>query len=211
MPRVKTNNLFNKNHIIVTKTENINVSEPYAELTYGGKSDTVYYFDTRARRKPRYERRRFESPLGFYYWKDVIVEPGGNKPSHTKSFFTNEVYLCFKTYKYKITYVHTNEGNSIGPELRPWEIIDGSMNDHFVTDLLNLLERLFQEARDSKLQVKRYDTHEHKYKIDRMTIGELRNKVFTDIFGSPKGIRYQTNEEKILSHGFDLKTSFRKV
>ena len=44
-----------------------------------------------------------------------------------------------------------------------------------------------------------------------MTIGELRNKVFTDIFGSPKGIRYQTNEEKILSHGFDLKTSFRKV
>jgi len=117
MPRIKTNNLFNKNHITVTKTENINISEPYAELTYGGKLDTVYYFDTRAR-KPRYERRRFESPLGFYYWKNVMVDSGGNKPSHTKSFYTNEVYLCFRTYKYRITYVHTNGENRIGPDLR---------------------------------------------------------------------------------------------
>ena len=38
-----------------------------------------------------------------------------------------------------------------------------------------------------------------------------KREIFTDLFGYPEGPKYQTNEEKILSHGFDLKTSFRTM
>jgi hypothetical protein len=40
---------------------------------------------------------------------------------------------------------------------------------------------------------------------------EVKKEIFTDLFGYPDGPKYQTNEEKILAHGFDLKTSFRKM
>ena len=45
-------------------------------------------------------------------------------------------------------------------------------------------------------------------------VGDLTNvkkEIFTDLFGYPDGPKYQTNDEKILAHGFDLKTSFRKM
>ena len=35
-------------------------------------------------------------------------------------------------------------------------------------------------------------------------------QLYIDLFGNIKGPVYQTNDEKILSHGFDLVTSFRK-
>lgn len=35
--------------------------------------------------------------------------------------------------------------------------------------------------------------------------------LYRDLFGNEKGIRFQTDSEKIISHGFDLKTSFRKM
>ena len=34
--------------------------------------------------------------------------------------------------------------------------------------------------------------------------------IYTDLFGDKNGIRFQTDSEKIMSHGFDLKYSFRK-
>ena len=42
------------------------------------------------------------------------------------------------------------------------------------------------------------------------TINMNFNRVFKELFGNVNGPRFQTNEEKILAHGFDLKTSFRK-
>ena len=53
-----------------------------------------------------------------------------------------------------------------------------------------------------------------KYKNDNIFAGKLksvRSSIFTDLFGYPDGPKYQTNDEKILAAGFDLKTSFRKV
>jgi hypothetical protein len=90
--------------------------------------------------------------------------------------------------------------------------------------LINDLETIISDAttkdrvdKDRLNPVKRWDDSYYcKYEglettrfVGDMT--EVKKEIFTDLFGYPDGPKYQTNEEKILAHGFDLKTSFRKM
>jgi hypothetical protein len=83
----------------------------------------------------------------------------------------------------------------LGYETRPWEIVPGdkSFSDHFIEDLKREVDRIFEMAEENKIE-----------------IGDRKRKVYRDLFGFPEGPKHMTDQEKILSHGFDLKESFRK-
>lgn len=134
------------------------------------------------------------SPLGFYYYKDI---------SHikTKTVCEEEGIRCkhiigINSGYYEITYLTKLNNTSIGHETRPWDLIGNGIEDHLVKDLERLLSNLIVSLED------------YGYKKDYLK--EFKNTLFIDLFGSVDGIKTQTNEGKILSHGFDLKTSFRK-
>jgi hypothetical protein len=44
----------------------------------------------------------------------------------------------------------------------------------------------------------------------REQIQHIKNEVYEYLYGNKNGLRVMTDEQKILAHGFDLKTSFRK-
>jgi len=67
------------------------------------------------------------------------------------------------------------------------------MDDHFVTDLIALLNKIYSLAEDEKVDM-----------------SKIRKVSFTELFGYPDGPKFQTDAEKILSHGFDPVESFRK-
>ena len=74
-----------------------------------------------------------------------------------------------------------------------------------ITSLMNEINKLLDIISENKLQYNPYKEDNYKPSLDN-----LRKIIYKEVFGSEKGIRFQTDQEKILSHGFDLKTSFRK-
>ena len=82
------------------------------------------------------------------------------------------------------------------------------MSDRFVEVLLKLITDFLNEVESLKYPIiephTRYNDHDRP-----ISFFDLKNKLMVDMFGSIKGPRFQTDEEKILSHGFDLKESFR--
>ena len=89
------------------------------------------------------------------------------------------------------------------------------MADHFVTDLLKIMDSIFDYAAANKLQLrtKRSQYIQNKgyeYYYDYSDLNDFKRKIYTELFGAPKGPIYQTDAEKIQSHGFDNKISFRK-
>lgn len=118
--------------------------------------------------------------------------------------------------RYILTYYTEYCGTNVNPEIHPWNLIDKkAMEDNFITALLeevtNIIEitKTKQEIELEQPQPNRYlGREEHHYTGN---LGEVKRLIFTDLFGYPEGPKYQTNDEKILSHGFDLKTSFRNM
>ena len=134
------------------------------------------------------------SPLGFYYYK--------NKSSIEYNRTYDEIgvrqkhIIYLSDGYYEITYLRQMNGTTIGHETRPWDLVGNGIEDHLVNDLQKLLTNLIGSLECEG------------YKSDKLR--EFKNDLFIDLFGSPEGMKTQTNELKILSHGFDLKESFRK-
>ena len=80
------------------------------------------------------------------------------------------------------------------------------MPEHFIDDLFNIVNELVRIIKEANI-CKRLDDISFKDWNSEQFIQQL----YIDLFGNIKGPVYQTNDEKILSHGFDLKTSFRKM
>ena len=134
------------------------------------------------------------SPLGFYYYKNI-------NNIKTKTVYGEEGVrykhiIGINSGYYEITYITKLNSTSIGHETRPWDLIGNGIEDHLIHDLERLLSNLIVSLED------------YGYKKDDLK--EFKNTLFIDLFGSADGIKTQTNEGKILSHGFDLKESFRK-
>lgn len=181
--------LFNKNHIVIKR---INASSKFDNSCYVRRISSAYD------QKNDYVTVRKKSKLGFYYFSKEIVNKGAlNKE-------VKEIEINFSNgVSYIITYVSYLNGTSISKELRPWEIADyTSMPEHFIFDLKKTLDNILEEIKENKCAIICYDVRSN-YKF-------LKDMLYTDIFGDKVGIRFQTDEEKILSHGFDLKISFRK-
>ena len=68
------------------------------------------------------------------------------------------------------------------------------MPDHQINVLLKIIKNLIEESKGAEIQISHHD---------------FQNTLMTDLFDNPKGPRFQSDEEKIISHGFDPKISFR--
>ena len=166
---------------------------------------------------------RLKSPLGFYYTKVT-------GPRSERKEVVNTIKKIWRFYVqgntcYELIYYTEYNGVKAGFETHPWELADNkSIEDHFITDLINDLNTIISDT-TTKIRVdenrlnpniregyhswsgaERLKTHRY---VGDMT--EVKKEIFTDLFGYPDGPKFQTNEEKILAHGFDLKTSFRKM
>lgn len=198
MGRIKRVTLFKKNHIEITREEYpTRIFTPGVDRSFMGSSDRLYYWS------PGYSRKKkvvLKSPLGFYYEKEILVVPDKNKGKHNPTHSGTVYTIKLPDTKYQISYF-TSYGNSKiqkgldGP--RPWELdpSDGGMSDHFVEDLKKEVDKILDIVNQHKLSEKP---------------GELKKDIYTDLFGFPEGPKYQTDLEKIESHGFDSKVSFRK-
>ena len=235
MAKEKVTSIFNKNHIVIMKYEYTNnpiISRVHNSLDINVDSYVVKKknynnalgYVSRAIRekysKTEKEEVRLKSPLGFYYTK-VIWKENQLKKSIDKIKTGDQITWLFikGTTKYELSYYSTFGSTSINHELRPWDIVQGdkSWEDHFTKDLLDEVDKIIEFASNKELSGIEFMIPKNswfEYKNDEIFAGRLksvRSKIFTDLFGYPDGPKYQTNEEKILAAGFDLKTSFRKV
>ena len=133
------------------------------------------------------------SPLGFYYYKN---ERCYNNNSYKEIGLRQKYWFCLDGCSYEISYLKKYNDTSIGHETRPWDLVGNGMSDHFINDLEKVLNQIIDEL--------------HGNKYDKEKIKSFKDNIFIDLFGDVDGIKIQTNDLKILSHGFDLKTSFRK-
>lgn len=188
--------LFNKNHISIIKEINIKNNQNYVNFRELFKNEG--YYD----HKP-YNQIKCKSPLGFYYIKKTPVT------KYDKTYGANVFEILLPTEKYVITYLHSFNHNHIGTDLRPWEIFEGekSMQEHFIMALKDIIDNILNIIQDNKLEIITYKGCPNSA---TKSFQWLKDLLYIDLFGSTKGIRFQTDSEKILSHGFDLKTSFRK-
>lgn len=186
--------LFNKNHITITHETCEGSCRNYCQV----KSSTTLSSVTHWWENKDVVERKI-SPLGFYYdkvtsKKDRYLE---NKLTEiTVSFMNGEAY--------KIVYYTAYNSSNIGVDVRPWEIADEkSMHEHFIHDLKGVVDSILAKIKSEKRITIYMGNVNHDFVW-------LKNMLYTELFGDKNGIRFQTDSEKILSHGFDLKTSFRK-
>lgn len=134
------------------------------------------------------------SPLGFYYYKDASET--ANYKKYEDNGIREKYMISFKGGYYELSYISSFNGTQIGHETRPWDLSGNGMPDHFIKDLEKVINGIIDYMIENK--------------YDNESVQEFKTKVFIDLFGSVDGVKTQTNDNKILSHGFDLKTSFRK-
>ena len=205
--RNKTVKLFNKNHITLERT------------ILGGKPSNyykVYVFSTSYKDRNYYKSRYVpkktkivekESPLGFVYsYKETTggyweKDYGENIDT---TYYKCNIYLGNKIYS--LTYPTKYNEQYVNADIRPWELLDGCMSDHFVNDLLVELNKIIEDIKENGIKEVKYESEY----INNKSIYDWKCELYISLFGHKDGPRYQTNDEKILSHGFDLVTSFRK-
>lgn len=161
------------------------------------------------KRKPgdsEYEYETKTSPLGFYYtvkhyigWKR---HNGYVEREQVKYAKYRTIGIQFEKERYELEYPIAYKEISINNEMRPWDLLPGykGISDHFINDLQKELDKFFNVISDNKKVLDKAPED----------IERLKRQVFKDIFGDERGPQITMNDIKILSHGFDLKESFRK-
>ena len=205
--RDKTVKIFNKNHITLEKKI---LSKHFGVYN-------VYVFSENRCSKNFYKRRYIpketkviekESPFGFVYSYTETTggywESGYYGGSTDTTYYRCNIYLGNKFYSLAYPTKHNNQ--CVNSEIRPWELLDGCMSDHFINDLLVELDKIVEEIKDNGIKEVEYESKS----VNNKSISDWKYELYTSLFGHKDGPRYQTNNEKILSHGFDLVTSFRK-
>lgn len=221
MAKTKYKTLFNKNHISFDWYDNDILRQSY--IVFEKKHNTTksvqnYNPYSSGWKKPKYEIVRTKSPLGFYYDKRVCVNKTPERNTQTNTCMKIWTFYI-GTRIYKLSYYIEYNGTHINQEIRPWDICEGdkSMPDHYVNALLSELNNMFSDISVLKNKdIRDTSSNEKENSWIRTYTFNIKDnnkkrEIFTDLFGYPEGPKYQTNEEKILSHGFDLKTSFRKM
>lgn len=191
--------LFNKNHIRIEKGVSNKVN--------GSLSAKCTVNEHRAlnENKNNYKKKiKCISPLGFYYTKTEYT-------NIIDSMTIKEITIILPSeYAYKITYLVECNGSRISVDTRPWDIGDNeSLSENHIKRLFSIIQDIMNELIFYKIPVYRNFESGYEYK-ESINTKWLLDMINEDIFGDKRGIRFQTDSEKIISHGFDLKTSFRK-
>ena len=203
MARKIKKTLFSKNHITVSQTKNVEHFDPCVRFDVSSNTDNNSW-------KP-YKKTTYtvevvkESPLGFKYTSKETVHKKSQTQSKGETKFILKVNL--RKMEYELVYPLTYGDVKINVETRPWDIVEGdkSMPDHFIFALKKVVDDLLSIIKENKLAIVSF-SYPH-----TMTYQELHDKLYVDLFGNRKGIRFQTDDEKLLAHGFDKITSFRKM
>lgn len=226
MRELKKKILFNKNHISVEEIS-VGISRNMSYIVQKkDRIDNKYAISSRffypTRESEKYHIKTIEeikeSPLGFYYKQEKTIKELKSKYKEKK--FDRHPIL-YKThciygpkYNYYIKYPYNYNESYIGTDIRPYDIADtNGIEDHFIFDLKRILDTIFEICNKDKINLKEtksdyFDSSKNEY--EKFQIGELKKEVYIDIFGFPEGPLALSNNDKILSHGFDLKESFRK-
>ena len=192
--RITRTTLFKKNHVeLVREDYPTQVLTPGIKSRLSGSNDNSYYW---AVNRYKEKKVKLKSPLGFWYTKTVQVSPDARKGKLQKSWRGKVYEFSLPKTKYILNYITGYNNQYINREVRPWELSpqDKAMPDHFVEDLKREVDKVLDVVSQNKLG----DTE------------KLRQEIYTDLFGFPSGPKYQTDLEKIESHGFDTRLSFRK-
>lgn len=161
------------------------------------------------------------SKLGFYYYeiKEHKAEPQKiiNHDKYDAATY-NKLVFKFDDKRYELIYPIKCGDVSINKETRPWDLLPGTngIEDHFITDLYKEVIKFFDICEDEKIRYQisparyGYLKTDAVYAKDMGWVNDVRKEVLIDLFGDEKGPSVNYNDIKILSHGFDLKQSFRK-
>ena len=212
---MSSNTVFFKSHILIQKFK----LKVKANVLIGINKTTKVIDSDDLEKKIR-----IKSPLGFFYEKTIC--------SQTKAMITKsrEFYFFIRRTEYLLSYpVQYSETGmeikGVSQEERPWNIIPGdkSLKDNEISWLFQKLNLLFIELEKEKPEIITKETYLENDNngigipvilpenvINFQSVSESRSTVMSDLFGYPQGPLQQTNNQKILSHGFDLKSSFRK-
>lgn len=205
----KNKTLFNKNHILIKRVD----KDPYLQ---GGA--TVYIHTTgngRVKTSNEYEMHKVRkiSKIAPFYYETEEKRPKSSLNNADRKDITKKIItISSKHYTYEISYYTVYGDNHIGIETRPWEICsgDGAFEEHFIKDLEKVIKEIFIDVNIDKLL---YDIrYRYDYNLGNIQYNgqKLRIEIMNDLFADKDGYKQQTNESKILAHGFDLKESFRK-
>lgn len=186
--------LFDKNHIKVTSS---NLKGEKWRIDWNNSvsnNETIYPKGmTITTTKEKYETVVRESPLGFYY-KSVEAVKYDEETKLGVGVHYHTIFVSTYHTEYKIRYPISCNDVKIGFDARPWDIVigDKTMPEHFIKALQKVLDEIFVRA----ASIKHWE--------------RSKEKIYTELFGNPKGYTTLDNNIKIVSHGFDPKESFRK-
>lgn len=213
--RTKKKTLFNKNHVSLE----VFLDEKNAHMYIEHFKD---YSGEASKRVGEMKKTviRAKSPLGFYYDKTVYEDDYAYTKSTAIEKHTYSFYLPDKHYV--LTFYVSYMGTHVSYEQRPWEIADNvSIGEHYIFDLLKEIDNIYLEMNSVKKKnlyelpdtedTNRWGMYGSRYNKYKYNDSTIKSNLYKDLFGDAKGPKFQTNDEKILSHGFDLKTSFRKM
>jgi len=220
---------FNRNHVRIYTIQNPEGDslrwacpryDVHSTCRYINEIDTDRYLKQKQLSKGKnYIEIKKESTLGFYYNKREYIsssytnrkiDESSNRTINTVSFVDADHIIHVLTF-----YTKYGENKSARTEdgLRPWEICEGDNNmpDHMLNALWDEVTSFFNQMEALKID-KVYMTlgfmpYDPKRDHDLYSV---KKEVCEYLFGSIKGIRFQTDLEKIIAHGFDPKYSFRK-
>jgi hypothetical protein len=205
--REKARTLYSRNGIRIVKTENLQNNSLNKKWCFE-KAMRVERLENLPEENKRdgsgYVVKRYESPLGFYYTTTEWV--GYDTSKKPKSVTYKKYIIWLDTTKYELEYPTEYSSNNmtqhIDVDMRPWDILPGynGMPDNMVNALVREINGFIDLL------------YEYKKSLDglNLTPESYRKSIMIDLFGYEDGPKIQPNDIKILSHGFDLKESFRK-
>ena len=205
--REKTITLYSRNGIRILKTENLQNNRQNKKWCFE-QIERVNVIDQAEHNQKagEYVQIKHESPLGFYYYTrewvyyDTIKSKGVKYKKYTIWLDTIKYEL-----EYPIKYEAPNIKQEINIEMRPWDIMPGykGMPDNMINALVLEVNKFIDIIFEYKNIIK------NSAGIAK-TPEQYKKSIMIDIFGYEDGPKIQSNNVKILSHGFDLKESFRK-
>ena len=214
MPKEKKITVFSRNgckitktlHVDMTKTTNIMdnmVLKSHGETEYLEPPELPSHRQKTINNGPSYERK--ESPLGFWYMRPIENSSRTSlEPPKKKTYANYQKISCLiDGTRYELRYPREYQDNHVNRfDTRPWDVLPGysGIQSH-------MIKALYKEAQNF------FDTLEGYKKClnggDR--IEEIRKDTMLDLFGITGKPDIPQDDIKILSHGFDTKTSFRRA
>lgn len=222
--------LYSRNGIKIEKVEFIDMTKLINQKDLGILVKTTINLNLKKKNsnieiipatKAWVETIKRESKLGFYYYeiREHKAEPQKiiNHDKYDAATY-NKLVFKFDDKRYEMIYPIKCGDISINRETRPWDLLPGTngIEDHFITDLYKEVIKFFDICEDERIgyQIRParygYNKTDVVYAKDMSWVDDIRKEVLRDLFGDENGPTINYNDIKILSHGFDLKQSFRK-